>query len=64
MRLHLGLALLSQIIGQDSSLGILQQRESGIYACLREREIHYVISASPAYEDGIMFMSEPFAARQ
>lgn len=30
----------------------------------REREIHYVHSASLAYEDGIMFMSEPFAARQ
>ena len=32
--------------------------------CEREREIHYVHSASLAYEDGIMFMSEPFAARQ
>ena len=30
----------------------------------REREIHYVHSASLAYEDGIVFMSEPFAARQ
>ena len=27
-----------------------------------EREIHYVHSASLAYEDGIVFMSEPFAA--
>ena len=30
----------------------------------REREIHYVHSASLAYEDGIVFMSEPSAARQ
>ena len=30
----------------------------------REREIHYVHSASLAYEDGIVFMSEPAAARQ
>ena len=30
----------------------------------REREIHYVHSASLAYEDGIVFISEPFAARQ
>ena len=29
-----------------------------------EREIHYVHSASLAYEDGIVFMSGPFAARQ
>ena len=34
--------------------------------CLREREreIHYVHSASLAYEDGIVFMSEPSTARQ
>ena len=30
----------------------------------REREIHYVHSASLAYEDGIVFMSGPSAARQ
>ena len=30
----------------------------------REREIHYVHSASLAYEDGIVFKSEPSAARQ
>ena len=30
----------------------------------REREIHYVHSASLAYEAGIVFMSEPSAARQ
>ena len=30
----------------------------------RTREIYYVHSASLAYEDGIMFMSEPSAARQ
>ena len=30
----------------------------------RGREIHYVHSASLAYEDGIVFMSEPSAARQ
>ena len=30
----------------------------------REREIHYVHSASLAYEDGIVFMSEPSAVRQ
>ena len=30
----------------------------------REGEIHYVHSASLAYEDGIVFMSEPSAARQ
>ena len=30
----------------------------------REREIYYVHSASLAYEDGTMFMSEPSAARQ
>ena len=30
----------------------------------REREIHYVHSASLAYEDGIVFMSEPSAAKQ
>ena len=30
----------------------------------KEREIHYVHSASLAYEDGIVFMSEPSAARQ
>ena len=30
----------------------------------REREIHNVHSASLAYEDGIVFMSEPSAARQ
>ena len=29
-----------------------------------EREIHYVHSASLAYEDGIVLMSEPSAARQ
>ena len=28
------------------------------------REMHYVHSASLAYEDGIVFMSEPSAARQ
>ena len=28
------------------------------------REIHYVHSASLAYENGIVFMSEPSAARQ
>ena len=28
------------------------------------RVLHHVHSASLAYEDGIMFMSEPFAARQ
>ena len=32
--------------------------------CKREREIHYVQLASLAYEDGIVFMSEPSAARQ
>ena len=30
----------------------------------REREIHYVHSASLAYEDGIVFMSDRFAARK
>ena len=30
----------------------------------RERDIHYVHSASLAAEDGVMFMSEPSAARQ
>ena len=30
----------------------------------REREIHYIHSASLAYEDGIVFMSEPSAAGQ
>ena len=30
----------------------------------REREIYYVHSASLAYEDGIVFMSGPFPARQ
>ena len=30
----------------------------------REKEIHYVHSASLAYEDGIVFMSKPAAARQ
>ena len=30
---------------------------------LRERDIHYVHSASLAVEDGIVFMSEPSAAR-
>ena len=30
----------------------------------RERQIHYVHSASLAYEDGTAFMSEPSAARQ
>ena len=33
-------------------------------ACKREKEIHYVDPASLAYEDGIVFMSEPSAARQ
>ena len=38
--------------------------------CLREgeteteRDIHYVNSASLAHEDGIVFISEPSAARQ
>ena len=30
----------------------------------REREVHYVHSASLAYEDGVVFTSEPSAARQ
>ena len=30
----------------------------------RERDIHYIHSASLAYADGILFMSEPSAARQ
>ena len=30
----------------------------------RQREIHYVHSTSLAYEDGIVFKSEPSAARQ
>ena len=30
---------------------------------MREREIHYVHSASLAYEDGMVFMPEPPAAR-
>ena len=30
---------------------------------MREREIHYVHSASLAYEDGMVFMPEPSAAR-
>ena len=30
----------------------------------RQRRIHYIHSASLAYEDGIEFMSEPSAARQ
>ena len=52
----------------------LQVMLQGLYcACLSEvisgkregdREIHYVHSASRAYEDGIVFMSEPSAARQ
>ena len=29
-----------------------------------QSEIHYVYSVSLAYEDGILFMSGPFAARQ
>ena len=34
------------------------------WPAMRERERDYVHSASLAYEDGIVFMSEPSAARQ
>ena len=54
---HTSLAMTPEHCAMCWKIWVLIERE-------REREIHYVHSASLAYEDGIVFMSEPSAARQ